>query len=405
MLSKSEFAPRLIAWQRMYGRHDLPWQNTRDPYRIWLAEIMLQQTQVASVIQYYHRFLARFPDLVTLANAPLDEVMACWSGLGYYARARHLQCCAQKIVHEYGGVFPCNIEMLVTLPGIGRSTASAIAAFAFGARQSILDGNVKRVLTRIFGIEGFPGAARVENALWTLAESLLPPLVAHQEENISTMRVYTQGLMDLGALVCTRTRPHCARCPFQNDCVACATHRTHELPQARPKKMKPVRRTLMLILRSGNSVLLERRASKGIWGGLWSLPEATDEAELLACAARFGAFNPFTPLTPITHTFTHFQLIIEPRLVRLPTCVYANHCLEHFSARLPKKRARRQYERYGEREATQGKPLKNALASEQAWVPLCNIHQYGLPAPVRRLLISLFHDDEPEHCIHLSSVR
>src|SRR5260364_333057 len=181
MPSKSGFAPRLVAWQRLHGRHDLPWQNTHDPYRIWLAEIMLQQTQVASVIQYYHRFLARFPDVKTLADAPLD------------------------------------VEMLITLPGVGRSTASAIAACAYGAPQPILDGNVKRVLTRIFGIEGFPGAPRIENALWTLAESLLPALVANQEENLKTMRAYTQGLMDLGALVCRRARPDCARCPFQEE--------------------------------------------------------------------------------------------------------------------------------------------------------------------------------------------
>ncbi len=353
MLSKSEFAPRLIAWQRSHGRHDLPWQNTRDPYRIWLAEIMLQQTQVAGVIPYYHRFRARFPDLAALANAPLDVVMAYWSGLGYYARARHLQRCAQSIVREFSGIFPCDVKTLAALPGIGRSTASAIAAFAFGARQSILDGNVKRVLTRLFGIEGFPGAPRVENVLWTLAESLLPVLVENQEENIKTMRAYTQGLMDLGALGCTRARPNCAQCPFQNACVAFATGRVRELPEARPKKMKPVRRTLMLILRSGDAVLLKRRASKGIWGGLWSLPEAVNEAELLACAARFGAFGPFTPLAAVRHAFTHFQLIIEPRMAMLPACGYAGNCL---------------------------------AGEKQAWVPLRDLHQYGLPAPVRRLL-------------------
>src|SRR5260364_238263 len=305
MLSKSGFAPRLVAWQRLHGRHDLPWQNTHDPYRIWLAEIMLQQTQVASVIQYYHRFLARFPYVKTLADAPLDEVMARWSGLGYYARARHLQRCAQRVMREYGDIFPRDVEMLITLPGVGRSTASAIAACAYGAPQPILDGNVKRVLTRIFGIEGFPGAPRIENALWTLAESLLPALVANQDENLKTKRAYTQGLMDLGALVCRCARPDCARCPFQEECVAFATGRTHELPQARPKKAKPVRRAFMLVLRSGNAVLLE----------------------LLACAARFGAFGPFTRLAAVTHTFTHFQLRIEPRLATLPACAYAGNCL------------------------------------------------------------------------------
>lgn len=352
MIPKPEFAPRLIRWQRIHGRHDLPWQGTRDPYHIWLAEIMLQQTQVASVMPYYRRFLARFPDLMTLTNAPFDAVMAHWSGLGYYARARHLQQCAQRIVEEYGGVFPRDVKTLMTLPGIGRSTAAAIAAFASGARHSILDGNVKRVLTRVFGVEGLPGAAQVDRALWTLAESLLPPPV-NQAEDKEAMRAYTQGLMDLGALVCTRTRPSCAQCPFQHECIAYTTNRTHELPQTHPKKTKPVRRTLMLVLRSGDSVLLERRAPEGIWGGLWSLPEAADETMLQARAARFGVFGPFTPLATVTHTFTHFQLMIKPRLMTLPAGGHA---------------------------------ASPVMGEEQAWVALRDMHQYGLPAPVRRLL-------------------
>src|SRR6202047_2289814 len=206
---QSGFAARLIAWQRQHGRHDLPWQNTRDPYRIWLSEIMLQQTQVSTVIPYYARFLTRFPDVAALAAAPLDDVMALWAGLGYYSRARNLHRCAQAVAGEHGGAFPGSVDALAALPGIGRSTAAAIAAFAFGARATILDGNVKRLLARVFGIDGFPGEKRVENTMWTLAESLLPD-GGHTGE----VTAYTQGLMDLGATLCVRGKPDCARCPF-----------------------------------------------------------------------------------------------------------------------------------------------------------------------------------------------
>lgn len=346
-----DFSARLIAWQRQHGRHDLPWQNTRDPYRIWLSEIMLQQTQVSTVIPYYARFLARFPDVAALAAAPIDDVMALWAGLGYYSRARNLHRCAQAVVEVHGGAFPASVDALADLPGIGRSTAAAIASFAFGARATILDGNVKRVLARVFGVEGFPGEKRVENAMWTLAESLLP--VNGSDDDVSA---YTQGLMDLGATLCVRGKPDCARCPFAPDCVANVTGRQRALPAARPKKAVPTRRTWMLVLRDGDAVMLEKRPPSGIWGGLWSLPEAADETALAERARDFGGDGAVSPLAPLTHTFTHFRLDIEPRLAELDRVSGARGALGD---------------------------------AETAWVALRDIDAYGVPAPVRKLLDGL----------------
>jgi len=345
------FAPRLIAWQREHGRHDLPWQNTRDPYRIWLSEIMLQQTQVSTVIPYYAKFVARFPDVAALAAAPVDDVMALWAGLGYYTRARNLHRCAQTVVEQHGGAFPDSVEELAELPGIGRSTAAAIASFAFGARATILDGNVKRVLARVFGVEGFPGEKKVENAMWTLAESLLPSNASDDE-----VSAYTQGLMDLGATLCVRGKPDCARCPFAADCVANVTGRQRELPAARPKKTVPTRRTWMLVLRDGDAVMLEKRPPSGIWGGLWSLPEAADEAALAARAEEFGSAGAVCRLAPLTHVFTHFRLDIEPRLAELDRGVGALAALGD---------------------------------GPTAWVALSDLDSFGVPAPVRKLLNSL----------------
>ncbi|MDR5830172.1 A/G-specific adenine glycosylase [Caballeronia sp. LP006] len=348
MLALTDFSARLIAWQRIHGRHDLPWQNTRDAYRIWLSEIMLQQTQVSTVIPYYARFLERFPTVTALADAPIDDVMALWAGLGYYSRARNLHRCAQVVAFEHGGAFPRTVEALAELPGIGRSTAAAIASFAFAARATILDGNVKRVLARVFGVEGFPGEKRVENAMWTLAESLLPD-AANKDE----VTAYTQGLMDLGATLCVRGKPDCARCPFAPDCVANVEGRQRELPAARPKKAVPTRKTWMLVLKDGDSILLEKRPPTGIWGGLWSLPEAADEAALAAVAHSFGGDAHLQRLAPLSHTFTHFKLEIEPRL--------------------------------GE---TRGTPreLNNA---QTVWAPLSRLDAFGVPAPVRKLLDGL----------------
>jgi A/G-specific adenine glycosylase len=347
MLELTDFSTRLIAWQRLHGRHDLPWQNTRDAYRIWLSEIMLQQTQVATVIPYYGRFLERFPRVEDLAAAPLDDVMALWAGLGYYSRARNLYRCAQVVAAEHGGEFPRTVEALAELPGIGRSTAAAIASFAYGARATILDGNVKRVLARVFGVDGFPGDKRVENAMWTLAESLLPD-AAHKDE----VTAYTQGLMDLGATLCVRGKPDCGRCPFAADCVANVTGRQKELPAARPKKAVPTRKTWMLVLKDGASVLLEKRPPTGIWGGLWSLPEAADEDALAAVAHSFGGSGELEPLSAFTHTFTHFKLDIEPRLA-------------HAGA------------------------VTEAADNRTVWAPLAELDAFGVPAPVRKLLDAL----------------
>ncbi len=299
-----EFARRLIAWQHAHGRHDLPWQESRDPYPVWLSEIMLQQTQVETVIPYYRRFLARFPDLASLAAAHEDEVLGHWSGLGYYSRARNLHAAARRMVADHGGCFPSDIEAIQAQPGIGRSTAAAIAVFAYGQRRAILDGNVKRVLARVFGMEGWPGDRAVENRLWTLAESLLPETGIH---------AYTQGLMDLGATVCTRGRPRCEICPFQDDCLANRQGRQRELPGARPKKAIPEKSVAMLVLLRAGEVLLEKRPSTGIWGGLWSLPECgeADDPPQIAQSLGYEVDAP-GELPAFTHAFTHFRLFIRP---------------------------------------------------------------------------------------------
>jgi A/G-specific adenine glycosylase len=308
------FAARLIAWQKAHGRHDLSWQNTRDPYRIWLSEIMLQQTQVSAVVPYYERFLARFPDLAAVAAAPEDAVLALWAGLGYYARARNLHRAAQAIVQQHGGVFPRDLDAVRALPGIGRSTAAAICAFAYGTRAAILDGNVKRVLARHFGVDGYPGERRVEDALWGLSESLLPG---------QDVEAYTQGLMDLGATLCVRTKPRCAVCPVRDSCVAWREGRTADWPVPRPAKVLPQRQTTMLVLISRGELLLEKRPAPGIWGGLWCFPEV-DGAQLgmgvgleQECLARFGLrLDAPRRLRDIEHGFTHFRLRITPVLAR-----------------------------------------------------------------------------------------
>ncbi len=314
----ASFAELLIAWQRRHGRHQLPWQQTRDAYRIWLSEIMLQQTQVTTVIPYYQRFLQRFPDVSALAAAPVDEVMALWAGLGYYTRARNLHRCAQSVVELHGGHFPSDPEQLAALPGIGQSTAAAIAAFAYGARAAILDGNVKRVFCRVFGIDGFPGQAAVEKQLWQRAASLLP------ERDIEA---YTQGLMDLGATVCTRSRPRCADCPMQSRCMAFATGRTAELPMRKPKKATPEKSTVMLIVVHDGELLLEQRPPSGIWGGLQSLPEldrlggeVSDDdlsASIRLALADFGKVAAIEPQPEFMHAFTHYKLRVIPLKVTL----------------------------------------------------------------------------------------
>jgi A/G-specific adenine glycosylase len=306
----ASFAPTIIRWQRRHGRHDLPWQGTRDAYAIWLSEIMLQQTQVSTVVPYYQRFRARFPDIASLAAASEDEVLRLWSGLGYYSRARNLRRAAQAIVARHGGAFPRDLAEIEALPGIGRSTAAAVAGFAFGARGAILDGNVKRVLARHFAVDGYPGERAVESRLWALAESLLPA---------DRIEPYIQGLMDLGATVCTTRAPQCERCPVQKTCAALAQDRVAALPAPRPRRRVPHRRTAMLVLQNGGDVLLQKRPAVGVWSGLWCFPEldaGDDPARVaqrlygceVAGVERFGLLR---------HGFTHFTLDIEPVVARV----------------------------------------------------------------------------------------
>jgi A/G-specific adenine glycosylase len=309
-----DFSSRLVQWQKRHGRHDLPWQNTRDPYRVWLSEIMLQQTQVAAVIPYYQRFLERFPDIRALAAASEDDVLTLWSGLGYYSRARNLHRAAGLVVDKFDGSFPTAFDDIVALPGIGRSTAAAISVFAFGRREAILDGNVKRVLARVFGIAGYPGEKQVETTLWREAEALLPH---------SAFEPYTQGLMDLGATVCTRTRPGCGECPVAALCFAHREGRTAAFPQPKPRKVLPEKSVVMLLVRHEGDICLEKRPAAGIWGGMWSLPEVEATTDLAAyCGDRFGAAPELlAPMPVLTHTFTHFRLHITPQplaLNRLP---------------------------------------------------------------------------------------
>jgi A/G-specific adenine glycosylase len=305
-----DFAPTIIRWQRSHGRNDLPWQGTRDPYAIWLSEIMLQQTQVATVVPYYQRFRTRFPDVASLAAADEDEVLRLWSGLGYYSRARNLHRAARAVVAQHGGAFPRQLADIEALPGIGRSTAAAIAGFAFGARAAILDGNVKRVLARHFAIEGFPGERAVEQRLWELAELLLP---------VTDIEPYIQGLMDLGATVCTTRAPQCGRCPLQASCAALAQNRVGELPAPRPRRAVPHRRTAMLVLRRGGDVLLQKRPAVGVWGGLWCFPEIESEDDPARVAKRLYACEvaDVVRLGILRHGFTHFTLDIQPVVARV----------------------------------------------------------------------------------------
>lgn len=301
--------PALIAWHRRHGRHDLPWQRERTPYRVWVSEIMLQQTQVATVIPYFERFLARFPDIRTLASAPLDTVLHLWTGLGYYARARNLHRAAQTVCARHRSEFPQNFESVADLPGIGRSTAGAILALSLDQRHAILDGNVKRVLARVFAIEGHPAARLVEQQLWTLAEACTPN---------TDVAIYTQAIMDLGATVCTRRRPSCDRCPLQTMCTAYSKGLTDVLPTPRAKQTTRSRRRRecwwLLRQDASGAVWLERRPDTGIWGGLWCPPQFDDEI-----TAQSAAQASAVTLTPIDHVFTHFDLRIYPLLVREPS--------------------------------------------------------------------------------------
>ncbi|MDH4287025.1 MAG: A/G-specific adenine glycosylase [Gallionella sp.] len=304
----SNFSSRLIAWQRQHGRHDLPWLGA-DAYLVWLSEIMLQQTQVATVIPYYLRFIASFPTIAVLAAASEEQVLAHWSGLGYYARGRNLHRAAQIIMEKHRGEFPRQYRQILELPGIGRSTAAAICALAFHERRAILDGNVKRVLARYCGIEGWAGDKGVEAMLWQQAEALLP------QHHIAT---YTQALMDMGATLCTRGKPKCAACPVQADCAAWRGGRVHELPTPRPRKVVPEKHATFLLLMHGDDILLEKRPGSGIWGGLWCPPQFDDEESARNWFVQNGmAASEGERLEAFSHTFSHFRLHIAPLKIRL----------------------------------------------------------------------------------------
>jgi len=308
--SASPIAPALLEWHAREGRHDLPWQENRTPYRVWVSEIMLQQTQVATVVPYYRRFMERFPDVRALAAAPVDEVLHLWSGLGYYARARNLHRAALRILDEHGGELPESFDALASLPGIGRSTAGAILALARGQRFPILDGNARRVLSRYCGVPGHSSESSVARRLWELSERSTP----HDRVD-----EYTQAIMDLGATVCVRRKPLCSRCPLAEKCIARRTGRQHELPAPRLARARRRRRVFMVVaLRDDGSVLLERRPESGVWGGLWCLPEfssATAAGAFVRGSLGEAAVEPRT-LGELEHAFTHFDLSITPLLVR-----------------------------------------------------------------------------------------
>lgn len=312
-MTPQQFQRRILAWFDQHGRKTLPWQINKTPYRVWISEIMLQQTQVNTAIPYYERFLQRFPDLSTLAKASEDEVLHLWAGLGYYSRARNLHRAAKMIIEEYRGQFPDSLDALQTLPGIGQSTAGAIIAIAFQKRATILDGNVKRVLARFLAIEEPITEKNVENTLWHYATKFTPS---------TRIDDYTQAMMDVGATLCTRSKPACSKCPLIKDCGAYKKGIVHLLPLKKAAKELPVRKTTFLILKSSEAILLCKRPSQGIWGGLWSLPELNGEPEM-KCIAQFCksqfklSIAESKPLVPFRHTFSHYHLDIFPILIEV----------------------------------------------------------------------------------------
>jgi len=309
-MNSQQFSNAVLSWFDHNGRHDLPWQRDINPYRVWVSEIMLQQTQVTTVLGYFDRFMQALPTVQALAEAPEDEVLHLWTGLGYYTRARNLQKTAQIVVTEHAGEFPRSVAQLVELPGIGLSTAGAIASISMGLRAPILDGNVKRVLARFTAQEGYPGEPKVAKALWANAELFTP---------LTRVNHYTQAMMDLGATICTRSKPSCLLCPLEKACEAHMLGMETRYPLSKPRKAVPQKRTLMpLLANSDGAILLYRRPSTGLWGGLWSLPELDALTEVADLAAQHSlSMGSVMALPSLTHTFSHFQLAIEPWLVRV----------------------------------------------------------------------------------------
>jgi A/G-specific adenine glycosylase len=304
--ANTSFAERVLTWFDENGRKHLPWQQDVTPYKVWVSEIMLQQTQVTTVIPYFERFMQSFPDVGTLANAQQDEVLHHWTGLGYYARARNLHKAAKIIAAQYNGEFPDNIDDVIALPGIGRSTAGAVLSLSKNQRHPILDGNVKRVLARYYAIEGWPGQKPVENALWVVAEKLTPE---------SRCANYTQVMMDLGAMVCTRSKPKCDSCPLQDDCIAYAQGTQTDYPGKKPKKVLPEKQTLLVVPLFQQQAYLEQRPQSGLWGGLYGFIEATDSDHAKTELAKRGiAVRDFEQRETFRHTFSHFHLDITPML-------------------------------------------------------------------------------------------
>ncbi len=339
-LIASQFSSRLLDWQAQHGRHDLPWQVS-DGYRVWLSEIMLQQTQVTTVIPYYQNFLRHFPTITDLANAELDAVLAQWQGLGYYARARNLHKAAQQMRDQHGGEFPDDLEQAVALPGVGRSTAAAILSFVYGQSHAILDGNVKRVLARCFQVEGWYGQSATQKALWQLSETLTPAE--------DTGR-FNQAMMDLGSMVCLKSRPLCAACPVSEFCQSYRDNTQALYPQKKPKKKKPLKHTVMLLVKNGDRVMLQRRPPTGIWGGLWSLPEVADEAGVMETAWLSSTEYAYDWRPKVLqHQFTHYSLDISLAVIETDQLIDSG-----------------------------------ALA----WVEWQHLGEYGLPAPVRKILLS-----------------
>ena len=350
----SDFATRLLAWFEEHGRKDLPWQQDVTTYRVWVSEIMLQQTQVLTVIPYFNRFIKRFPDVATLAAASQDDVLAHWSGLGYYARARNLHKAAQRVRDEFAGTFPDSLESVVTLPGVGRSTAAAILSLAYGQRHAILDGNVKRVLARHAAIAGWPGTTGVANELWRIAEGHTPQ---------KQVAKYTQAIMDLGATLCTRSKPACTRCPVSDDCVALQSSRVDAYPGRKPKVLKPLRTTTMILASANGQVYLERRPEAGIWGGLWSLPELGERSVGEWCEDVLNSVaTRLQPWDILRHSFSHYDLDIQPIVVHL-----------------------------------EPRAASVAEAGARVWYKLDDVPPGGLAAPVKELINQLRKSENATH--------